>query len=89
MHGGASPGELSEVPGAFWVVPVNSGLRSGHHWIYLLSLTRYAYIPAPDRRNMWQDDLSGVAMFMDASLTKMNCQGQASDQPVVAGKDIT
>ena len=38
---------------------------------------------------MWQDDLIGVAKFVNACLRKMNpSEGQASDQPGVAGRDV-
>ena len=38
---------------------------------------------------MWQDDLIGVAKFVNACLHKMNpSEGQASDQPGVAGRDV-
>jgi len=39
---------------------------------------------------MWQDDLIGVAKYtyVNACVLQMNPQGQASDQPGVAGRDI-
>ena len=38
---------------------------------------------------MWQDDLIGVAKFVNACLHKMNpSEGQTSDQPGVAGRDV-
>ena len=38
---------------------------------------------------MWQDDLIGVAKFVNACLQKMNrSEGQTSDQPGVAGRDV-
>ena len=38
---------------------------------------------------MWQDDLIGVAKFVNAYLQKMNpSEGQTSDQPGVAGRDV-
>ena len=38
---------------------------------------------------MWQDDLIGVAKSVNACLHKMNSlEGQISDQPGVAGRDV-
>jgi len=39
---------------------------------------------------MWEEDLIGVAKFVTACMNKMNpsLQGQASDQPGVAGRDV-
>ena len=39
---------------------------------------------------MWQEDLIGVAKFVTACLRKMNpsYEGQPSDQPGVAGRDV-
>ena len=38
---------------------------------------------------MWQDDLIGVAKYINACLRKMNpLEGRASDQPGVAGRDV-
>ena len=38
---------------------------------------------------MWQDDLIGVAKFVNACLQKMNpSEGRTSDQPGVAGRDV-
>ena len=38
---------------------------------------------------MWQDDLIGVAKFVNACLQKTNpSEGQTSDQPGVAGRDV-
>ncbi len=37
---------------------------------------------------MWQDDLIGVAKYVNACVSRMNPQGQASDQPGVAGRDV-
>jgi len=37
---------------------------------------------------MWQDDLIGVAKYVNACVLQMNPQGQASDQPGVAGRDV-
>ena len=39
---------------------------------------------------MWQEDLIGVAKFVTACLRKMNpsYEGQTSDQPGVAGRDV-
>ncbi len=37
---------------------------------------------------MWQDDLIGVAKYVNACVLQMNHQGQASDQPGVAGRDV-
>ena len=39
---------------------------------------------------MWQADKVGVAKFINACLQKMNpsCEGQPSDQPGVAGRDV-
>jgi len=39
---------------------------------------------------MWQGDLIGVAKFVNACMNKMNpsLQGQASDQPGVAGRNV-
>jgi len=37
---------------------------------------------------MWQDDLIGVARYVNACVMRMNPQGQASDQPGVAGRDV-
>ena len=38
---------------------------------------------------MWQDDKIGVAKFVNACLQKMSpCEGQTSDQPGVAGRDV-
>ena len=38
---------------------------------------------------MWQDDKIGVANFINACLQKMTpCEGQTSDQPGVAGRDV-
>jgi len=37
---------------------------------------------------MWQDDLIGVAKCVNACVLQMNPQGQASEQPGVAGRDV-
>ena len=38
---------------------------------------------------MWQDDLISVAKIVNACLHKMNpLEGQTSDQPDVAGRDV-
>ena len=38
---------------------------------------------------MWQDDLIGVAKFVNACLQKMKpSEGRTSDQPSVAGRDV-
>ena len=38
---------------------------------------------------MWQDDLIGIAKLVNAYLQKMNpSEGQTSDQPGVAGRDV-
>ena len=38
---------------------------------------------------MWQDDLIGVAKFVNACIHKMNpSEGQTSDQLGVAGRDV-
>ncbi len=39
---------------------------------------------------MWQEDLIGVARFVNVCLYKMNpsFEGQTSDRPGVAGRDV-
>ena len=37
---------------------------------------------------LWQGDLIGVAKYINACLQK-TCEGQTSDQPGVAGRDVT
>ena len=39
---------------------------------------------------MWQEDLIGVAKFINACFHKLNpsYEGQTSDQPGVAGRDV-
>ena len=39
---------------------------------------------------MWEEDLIGVAKFVTACMNKMNpsLQGQTSNQPGVAGRDV-
>ena len=39
---------------------------------------------------MWQDDMIGVAKFVNTCLQKMNpsFEGQPSDQPGVVGRDV-
>ena len=45
--------------------------------------------PQTMRGFMWQDDLIGVAKFVNACIRKMNPpEGRASDQPGVAGRDV-
>ena len=45
--------------------------------------------PQTMQQFMWQDDKIGVAKFVNACLQKMNpCEGQTSDQPGVAGRDV-
>ena len=54
------------------------------HWSHLFEG------PQTMQAFMWQEDLIGVAKFVTACLRKMNpsYEGQTSDQPGVAGRDV-
>ena len=57
---------------------------------FKIQLAHLFQCPQTTQAFMWQDNKIGVAKFINACLQKMNpCEGQPSDQPGVAGRDVT